>query len=314
MAGDLAPFKDTYVTIIKEQEKRITSLRERRLQDLVTLKKSVTFNAKEEKVWEKRKTSEDFSNKLEDYVQKVSEEDFLDKPVFVERSPEMKQAEETIENETRKFIRKLSQILSEEDLKKLKDAKLISKSTGEGIEINKINNNMFKSETEIEKDIKDEGDDEDYISSEQYHIRLKQIATISYETVTALNRAKKDAQALYNKMVDQGDKKDADEFDNLLDQIKLRKALKAGKIKGEELASKEIIDVDDIQSFLQRILKRKYKGADDIRADQLKLSQLIKRLKDERGAEAERDLEDIQFLFDQWARKRTDLSYSEDDR
>ena len=118
MAGDLSPFKETYLTIIKEQEKRISSLRERSLQNLVTLKKSVIFTKKEEKVWEKRKTAEEFSNRLEDYVQKVADDDFLDKPMFVERSPEMKRAEETIENETRKFIRKISSVVSEEDLKK----------------------------------------------------------------------------------------------------------------------------------------------------------------------------------------------------
>ena len=317
VAGDIGPFKGTYLTILKEQEKRISDYRERKLQDLITLKKSIKFTPKEEKVWEKRRTAPDFSNKLEDYVQKVSEKDFLEKPIFVERTKEMKDAEGAIENETRKFIRKISQIVSEEDLEKLKDAKLITKSKG-SVEINKFDNSMFRSDNEVKKEVEqddkekeDDKEDKEYLSQDQYHLKLRQIANISYDTVTALNRAKEEAEDLYDSMVKQGDKEAADEYKNLLNQIKLRKGLKpTSKIKGEGLRARGVLDVDNIQNFIEKMLKKAYKNSDDIRADQLKLNQLVKRFKDERGEEGEQDLADINFLFDQLSRKFTDYRYS----
>ena len=173
---------------------------------------------------------------------------------------------------------------------------------------------MFRTETQIKSDIDDEKEDEDYMSPEQYHIRLRQIATISYDSVTELNNAKKEAESLRNKMIKQGDKEEIKEFENLFNQIKLRKSIKAGKVRGEELASKGIIDINDIESFIQRMLKRKYKDPDDIENDNKKLNQLVKRFKEEQGSAAKEQIDDISFLFDQLRRKITNYDYSTSSR
>ena len=316
-------FRNTYLTIIKESQESVRSKREKLLQDLITLKKSIKFTEKEEKIWEKRGTIKNFSNKLEDYIQKVDEDDFLEKPIYVQKTPEMKSIEDTIENESRKFFRRLSQIVSEEDLNKLKEVGLVGKKGTSKIVLDKMGDNIFKSDDQIRSSIEKEGKDaeepddekkkEDYINADDYHRRLREIATIKYENVISLNRAKKEAEILKQIMIKQGDKKVTDEHENLLNQIKYRKSISAPKtIRGEEIEARDLLDIDTVQRTLQRMIKRKYKNPSEIRADKAKYDRLVKRYRDEVGSDtAEIELEDIKFLEDQYRRKITEYQYGE---
>ena len=321
-------FRDTYLTILNEREKSIRTFRQRGLQDLITLKKSIQFTDKESQIWEKRSSVQTFTNRLEDYIQKVEEDDFLEKPIYVKKTPEMKSVEDTIENENRKFIRKLNNLISEEDLDKLKEVGLIGKKGTTKITLDKMGDNMFNSDSQIKTHIEKEGNKNDeeengdddgqekkkssYLSPEDFHRRLREIATIRYENVTGLNRGKKEALTLKKTMMDQGDEKFVKEHKNLLDQIAYRKGLSStDKIRGEEVEAKDLIDIDVIQRQLQRMIKKNYDNPTDIRADRSKFDQLIKRFKKELGSEADRELEDIQFLYDQYKRKITEYQYGD---
>ena len=295
-------FKSTYLTIIKESEKRIMELREKRLQDLISLKKSVQFTSLEEKIWEKRKTVKSFSSELEDYVQKVEEDDFLDKPIQVGRSKEIRNSEKIIENESKKFLRKISDIMDKEDLEELKASGLLGKRK---TEID-FGDDFFRSNSEIKKDLETE---EEYINPDDFIRRLREIATLEYENVTSLNRAKKEAEELSKKMKEQGDEDEVKKHKNLLNQIQYRKSLKPGKIRGEELEAKELIDINTIQNELHKMIKKEYKNPNDIRTDRHKLEQMVDRFKKEYGDEADRELKDIEFLFDQYQRKTTEYTW-----
>jgi len=142
-------FKKTYQSIIDEMIAKAKERKDQELQKLISLRSGISFTEKEKKVWGKLSTIKSFSGNPEDYYQKVKEGDFLEKPITVERGPELVRSEQKIENEIKKFERKLKSILDEDDFTELKRLRLIGKL----ILIKELKDpkNLFKSEEELKR-------------------------------------------------------------------------------------------------------------------------------------------------------------------
>jgi len=295
-------FKKTYESIIDEMIKRTKKLKTETLQQLITLRDSVKFNEKEKKVWEKLPTTKSFSGNLEDYYQKVTSDDFLEKPITIKRSPELIKAEEKIENEIKKFERKLKKTLTVEDYNLLKKYRLI----GNLITIKELRdpNKLFKSKNEIEKDTETQEKKQGYITPAEYYRRLKEIGTVEYDTMAELNNAKKKAEELTQQMIDQGDEEVVDEYEDLLRQIKLRRTTEPYKLVGHELEPSFIVGIDDIRKLAKHIIEKNYTTIDELKQDNERLKKLVERYK-KSGPDAQENLEEIKFLFDRINRKMT---------
>jgi hypothetical protein len=127
--------------------KKQTELKQKTLRELIELRKGTEFTDTEKKIWGKRPGIKHSSEKEEDYYQKVKEEDFLSRPIVIERSESLIKAEQKIENEIKKFENSMKTIMDPEDFNKLKKYRLI----GNLISIKELKNSedLFKSKEEL---------------------------------------------------------------------------------------------------------------------------------------------------------------------
>ena len=144
------------------------SAEKEKLDSLVGSKKSIDFNEKEAKIWKRKPGTSEASNNIKDYHQAIKEEDFLERYINIERSDELKKAEQEIENEIKRFERKLGKIVSKEDLVKLKKYRLINNL----ISIRELESpeKLFKSSEEIRASLAmplDTGDEDQDTKSQE---------------------------------------------------------------------------------------------------------------------------------------------------
>jgi len=295
-------FRKTYLSIVDEMKKNAEKRRKNHMEKLIASRKAVEFNRIEKKIWEKLPTVKTFSNKLEDYYQKIKEEDFLEKSINIKRSPKLIAAKQSINNEIKRFERKLGQIVTAEDLAKLKKYRLINNliSVGELEEPSKL----FKSSGEIESDIEREyeeeppEDKEEYISRDSFIRRIKEIATIEFDTYRELTNAKKEAKELVRIMKEQGDEDAVKEHKDILKQIEMRRTTEAKKMVGHRFERETIIDIDDVEAYAKKILNTKYKSYDMAKQAYEHLQTMVSDYKERDPEDAKKNLGDIETLLD----------------
>ena len=304
-------FKATYMSIIDEMRSRLISTKKKHLQELISMKKNISLTDKEKKVWGKRLTGKEFSGDLEDYYQKLKDSDFFDRPVVIERSQELKDAERKIENEVRKFERKLRAIITPDDYARLKRYRLI----GNLIAVKELRDpkNLFKSKKELgmtsekssetgETSEKEEEPKEKLLSKAEFYRKLREIASIEYDTMAELNNAKEEAEEMADKMKKQGNEEAVEEYADILRQIKMRRTTEAKKLVGHELEPSFLIDIDDIEKMAKDILGKSYTSVETLKQDNERMKSMIERYK-KAAPDAEKQLSDIEFLFGRVDRK-----------
>jgi len=305
-------FKSTYSSIIDEMIKKSNQRREGSLQKLISLRKGAQLTDKEKKIWGKLPSIKSFSGNMEDYFQKVKEGDFLEKPVTIKRGPELVDAERKIENEIRRFERRLKNIIDESDYKTLKRMRLI----GNLISISELRDpkTLFKSADELEKvtttsssadetaEKSDEKKKDGYLSPEQFVRRIKEIATIEYDKVAELEAAKKNAKEMVATMRKQGDDEIVDDQADIIRKIKTRRTTKAKKLSGHALDAVAKIEVTDIENLAKEILGKDYNTLDRLKLDKQRLQSMVVKYK-KIVPDAEEELKDIAFLFSRIDRK-----------
>jgi hypothetical protein len=310
--GTINIFKNTYLSIIDEMIKKSGKRRENALQKLISLRKGAQLTDKEKKVWDKLPTSKSFSGNMEDYFQKIKGEDFLDKPITIKRSPELIDAERKIENEIRRFERKLKNIIDESDYNSLKRMRLI----GNLISISELRDpkTLFKSANELSsKSSSGESEEKDpdktsaqkkenYLSPEQFKRRIKEIATVEYDKVSELDNAKKEALALADRMKKQGDEDAVADHADILRKIERRRTTEAKKLSGHKLDPELKIDIADIENLAKEILQKEYTSSDRLKLDNQRVKSMIEKYK-KVEPKADEELEDIEFLFNRITRK-----------
>jgi len=152
-------FRATYISIIKEMIKKAQEYKYNKVLKLNGLRSSLEFNKIEKRIWEKLPSVKTFSNDPKDYFQKVKETDFLERPIYIKRTPKLVAAEQQIENEIKRFERELARILNPTDLAKLKQYRLINNL----ISVRELRDptKLFKTPEEIKKDAQSGTDKEE---------------------------------------------------------------------------------------------------------------------------------------------------------
>jgi len=301
-------FKDTYKSIITEMIKRAKKNKENNLQKLISMRAGRQLTDKEKKIWEQLPTSKKFTGNIEDFFQKIKEEDFPDKPITITRSPELVKAEQKIENEIKKFERKLKTILDEEDFNELKRFRLI----GSLISMKELKDpkSLFKSEKQLQQLIpsseteKKEGEKKGtYLTKEAFYRRIKEIATIEYDRMAELENAKKEAKKLAQQMKDQGDEETVEEYADILRKISRRRTPESKELRGHGLEKSFIVDIDDVEELAKEILQKDYESIDRLKQDNQRLNDMVERYKKADPGDSERNLKEIEFLFGRITRK-----------
>jgi hypothetical protein len=292
-------FKKTYLSIIDELRDDAESRKRKLLSGTIGKRKNIEFDKNEKKIWKLRPGAPEFSNKLEHYYQAIRDEDFLDKSISIKRSPKMQKAEDKIRNEIKKFEKKLKNVVSPEDYKKMRRYRLINNliSTKELKDPSKL----FKSAEQIKKDT-GKIEEKDYISTDNFYKKLKDIATMEFDSVRELNKAKEKAEELIKQMEKQGDSAIVDEYKDIINQIRKRADISEKSLKGQNYEKGIILDIGDIEELAKDILAKKYDDFDDMKRDSTRLNKMIKDYS-KTSKKAEDNLEEIEFLLDKVNKK-----------
>ena len=162
---------------------------------------------------------------------------------------------------------------------------------------------LFKTREELQQETKKLKSREDYLPQDEFVRRIREIATIEYDTMAELRNAKIQASALARQMRDQNDEEVVEKYANILKQIKFRRDISLQKIIGQEVEPTGIIDIDDIEKIATKIMKSEYTNVDDPKHDSARLEKLIDQYKKSDPENAERNLEEIGFLLKRVERK-----------
>lgn len=294
-------YKRLYSDLLDETLKKIKERKSETVRSSVASKISIEFNDKEKKVWELLPSvRNEYSGNLEDYRQKITDDTFKDVK-HIQKPEGLEKAQQEVENEIKRFERRLSQILDKEDVDKLKKYRLINNmlTVREMIDPS----DMFKSSAELGAIAAETPETkENFIPEDEFHRRLKEYATMEYDTMNELNKAKKQAEALVATIKAQGDGELAAKYANIIRQIKDRRTTDPVKIQGSSFTYGEILTVNDIEQFAKNMIKKTYSSIDEIKQDKIIFDKMLEKYKKEEP-EAESNLNEIDFLLKQVARK-----------
>ena len=303
-------YRDTYRSIVDELIKQAKENKKVSAAKIIKNKTNTEFNEKERKIWELRPSVKTQSGELKDYIQKLKEEDFFN-PKYFKKSDKLIKAEKDIEAGIKRFERNLKKKISKEDYDKLKKYRLINNLITVG-EL-KSPDKLFKSTDEISKEANDKK--VSFLPDDEFERKVREIATTEYDSISGLNKAKKEAEELFNTKREQGDDDIADKLEGVLTQIKRRKTIKANKIKGNEveMVDSDLIDAGVIEKTIKKMLSKDYSDNDDeLKRDQIRIKDMVSKYKEEGGTEAERNIEEIDFLFKKLRAKTNTLKFRDE--
>ena len=142
-----------YMKVIDELIKKKELFKMEKINDLEGLDSDLEFNENEAKIFKLKLTAPEHSSNINDYKQKIKIEDYPDSSYIpVKRSPELNKAIDKMEREIKKFEKKITDLLDDEDVELLKKYRLINNL----IKIKELDDpeTLFKSPDEIEKTFK----------------------------------------------------------------------------------------------------------------------------------------------------------------
>lgn len=142
-----------YMKVIDELIEKKDLLKMEKVNDLEGLDDDLEFNENEAKIFKLKLTAPEHSSNINDYKQKIKIEDYPDSSYIpVKRSPELNKAIDKMEREIKKFEKKITDLLDDEDVALLKKYRLINNL----IKIKELDDPeaLFKSPDEIERTFK----------------------------------------------------------------------------------------------------------------------------------------------------------------
>lgn len=300
MGGEI--YKATYRNILKENIKNISDKREEVLSSFIKLQKNIEFTKNEEKVWGKSPINvQKYSGNIKDYYQKIRDEDFKE-PIYIEKTKSVIKAENEIENEIKRFERKLAKIVEPEDLTKLKKYRLINNL----IVVSEMKNpeSLFKTREEIMASSKKGNKERDFMDEEEYLRKVKHYISLKYDTFQELSDAKDEVRAISDSV----DEDIANKYKDIVKQFMLKRTLQSEKIVGHKYDNAgEVIDINDVEHLVNTILKKDYKDIDIMKQDKMQLDDMIEKYKKEEP-NAEKELGEIKLLLSQIDRKLQGMS------
>jgi hypothetical protein len=242
-AGTINIFRTTYLKIVDELMETAKNKKQELLNELIGMKSGKTFTDKESKVWGKLPHIKSDSGDTSHYYKKVRDEDFLTKPIVIERSPALIEAENKIETEIKKFEHKLRTIMSEEDYDNLKRHRLVGNLIT-AKELNLSPKTLFKTRDELIKEtgkdpdrkivpVEKKSDEQEDLKTKKTEVkpieisisdiekRIRAILATEYENIDALKKDEQDLKTLIQKFDKGGGeaKSQLASLDPLLDKI-----------------------------------------------------------------------------------------------
>lgn len=301
-------YRETYVKIV---DKLISDAKDRKKTisaKMIKNKSNTEFNERERKIWELRPSVKTETGEVKDYIQKLKVEDFFN-PKHFKKSNKLIKAEKDIEAGIKRFERSLKKTVTPEEFATLKKYRLINNL----VTVGELSNpdKLFKSPDELKSETPTK---KEFVSDSDFERKIREIATSEYDSLADLNAAKKEARELFAAKEEQGDDDIVGEFKGLLTQINNRKNIKAKKVVGDELAmaDDELIDAGVIETAIKKMLNKDYsKDNDALKRDNIRINKMVKKYKDEEGEEAERNMEEIDFLFKKLKAKTQTQDYKE---
>jgi hypothetical protein len=301
-SADRNAYKEYYKSLIDEMLSK-TLVRRKQMVGSAALDRSyVDFNDREEKVWGLLPTKKaKYTGDVGDYYLKIKEDEFknvehIQKPEGVEN------AQRAIENEIKRFERKLVKIIGPEDLAKLKQYRLINNL----ITVKELKDagSLFKSEDELnyeeeqdddaEPQDNEEEQDDGEVSEEDFVSQLKDYDSEEIGSLAELNTIKKSVDELIIKMRKQGDNDIIEKHRDLINKIRTKKGVDDKETPNYE----DVNTVGDIKRFAIEILKKKYRDADEMEQDNGKFNEMISEYK-KNEPNAEKGLKEIEYVLKQ---------------
>lgn len=305
-AGE-SPFKSVYKNIVDEMIQNLNENRRNTTRKIGSLSSSIKLNDKEAAIWKKRPTASEASGDLNDYYQVIKEEDFLNTPIYLERTPELKEAEQQIENEIKRFERSLEKKIGKEDFKKLKQYRLINnlitvrelKSTKDLFkDTNELMTTTNTSREDLEQSAK-------YISPEDFERRIWSIHRYTFSSVSELNAAKKEVEQLIEQMKAQGEEATINKLSNVIERIRMRRTLQPQRASYVGQEDVYVVGIDEIEKKAEEIANKEYDSSVEARRDKERLDDMIRKFRESEGQAAESKLSRIKFLLDKVDRRMT---------
>lgn len=308
-------YKKMYLELLKSLAQKLHTRKKDILSSAIGDKLAIEFTEKEKRIWGKLfSTKGDFSGNLEDYYQKITDESLKDVR-HVEKPEALLHSQQQIENEIKRFERKLAKVIDPEDLAKLKKYRLINNLIT--IKEMKDPESLFKSPADFKQVSVEDADttddetndgepkdneEEDYTSESEFVRKLKELSTMEFDTMNELNNAKKQIDELVKKMNAQGDQKIVQKYEDVIRQFHLRRTTNKQETTGNKFLYGEVTDIDMVENYARKMLKTKYANIDEIKQDKIIFDKLVEKYKKE-DPEAERNLQEINFLLGQVDRK-----------
>lgn len=294
-------YQSYYKVLIDEMIKKITERRRQMVGSSALDRSSIDFNEKEKKVWELLPTKKaQYTGNIEDYYLKIKDSDFKGVKHF-EKPEGVEGAQRTIESEIKRFERKLSKILSPEDLAKLKKYRLINNLIT--VKELKDSGSLFKSDDELgsEEETTDEQPDDSQdgnVSEEEFVTRLKEYSTMELSSMAELGSLKKQVDELIIQMRKQGDTDVLEKYRELVSKVRGRKDIK----QVDSTDSSEVKTIGDIKQFALNMLRKKYQNVDEMDQDNSIFNKMIDQYR-KGEPDADKNLKEIKFILTQVEKK-----------
>ncbi|MDR0676709.1 MAG: GntR family transcriptional regulator, partial [Elusimicrobiota bacterium] len=270
-----------YQKVFQDAIKQAKEKKDELLKEFIGIRGSIELNSFEKKIWGQKLTRKsDESDEISNWYLKLKDEDFQGKEKKFAIPDSVRKAEDTVNRETKRFERRLKEIMSEDEVKELKRLRLINNLIT--VKEMKDPDSLFKkpeeysSEDETEKNIEDEPEEENNeTTDEEFKTKLNDFINTKYDSIMELNAAKEKLRKLIKETDDEIVKKYNNEISNFLDKLNIKPKA------SEKQAQTDLIDINDVQNKINELLGKKYSSADEIREEQTKLNQMITRYKEQ---------------------------------
>jgi hypothetical protein len=290
-------YKEFYEAVLKEMISAAKTKKDEIFDSMVKGRKNIELNSFEKKIWKPLPTSMvKYSSDIKDYFQKIKEEDF-GSTKFFKVPEEVRKAEDAVNNETKKFEKKLLEMVTPEELAEMKRLRLINNL----ITVREMSSpeTLFKTSSEIEKD-----DSNEKMSETEFTRKVKNLISMKFDTMKELEEAK----AKVKKMEEEVDPKISKKYADLLNQFYRRKTLAASQTSGHKYdVEDELIDIHDVEEMFNKILEKDYKTLDDFKQEKMELNGFIEKFK-KQDPNAEKELGEIDMLVKALNRKTEGLN------
>lgn len=283
-------YKDIYIKVLEKEIEEVNEKKKLVLEKSIKDFSSIQLNEYEKKIWKPMLNNfRKYSGDINDYYQAIKIDDFKETKYF--KVPEsVKDAENKINRETKRFERALGTILTQFEVNKLKELRLINNI----ITVRELSNpdTLFKSESEIE--IENENEKED---TNEFLNSLKQYINMKFDSIIELEKAQKEIKEKSEKIPS----KEREKYRLIIKQFLLRKSIIPNKISEHLRTESDLIDINDIEILLNTYLNKHYSSLNEYKMDNMKLQNKVRNYKTQ-DPNAEKELSEIQVLFNRFER------------